>query len=476
MILASKMSFKQDQRLLVTDKTDGKKYPVRVVEIDNKKERIRIHYVDWKKTYDEWISFDSDRIHEGDEESEEEESFCDSQEGGSVGAAIGRLLLSIDLKSRELVSKYDIRLTFRDNCKNFSKFKVQELESCASALKIKTREGDGKKVFNKKDGLVDEVVRKIRSHLPQTCRICSEEYAVQLGDTVAYECKTCGMPSHCCKEIEKVLSVFPRGLPTGFVWLCGLCTETEIDKAQDKQEDEEIQPEEVGDDPEKSIVVIKTSTSEGIVNDNTKSEKADKKLCKHYVYKSCKYGAKGDGCQFAHPKKCFKFTREGTHKKRGCTEGKNCKFFHPPLCRSALRNGTCDKHECGFHHIKGTKFISHEDELVNPIPTGTYKSVAMPQPAYKERMANKNTAKRRSYANVVSSGSPQQGTYMVPNKVEPAVECQASNAQTLVNFLELRDQIQQMELRMETMMKTVLSQKLQHQTGMKTCCCPAVHH
>ena len=61
------MSFNIDQKLIVTDKTDSKKYPAKVVEIDKDKELVEVHFIDWKKTYYEWFPFNSNRVHDESE-------------------------------------------------------------------------------------------------------------------------------------------------------------------------------------------------------------------------------------------------------------------------------------------------------------------------------------------------------------------------------------------------------------------------
>ena len=467
------MSFNIDQKLIVTDKTDSKKYPAKVVEIDKDKELVKVHFIDWKKTYDEWLPFNSNRVHD-ESESENKDSFCDSQEEGSIGAAIGRLLLAVELKSRKLVSNYDVRLSFKDNCRNFNKFKVGELESCASALKIEVKTEDGKKKYNKPD-LVGAIVSKIVSHLPHTCGSCSEEYTVQLDDTILYECHACGVPSHCCTELKKIQSLYPGGLPGGFVWLCGMCIETKKSKPPGTPENEdslnldEAEKETVKGKEEASEEVEKTESNQ---EEPSKQKQNEKILCKFYVYKKCKHGAKGNGCPFAHPKKCFKFCSDGTHKKRGCNKGKECTFFHPPLCRSALKNRVCDKQDCKFHHVKGTKLRSDmvEPEVLSlDNPDGQhFGQPATRKPVSRPRGEKKSILQQRSYANLVSSdrkqkdqGEPVSGLRERTQDFQPNREKDASN------FLELRNQIQQMQLQMKNLMMMSSPQ----QTVMAPCRC-----
>ena len=78
------------------------------------------------------------------------------------------------------------------------------------------------------------------------------------------------------------------------------------------------------------------------------------KICRHYLRRSCKHGAAGKGCAFAHPRPCKKFIRSGSGR-GGCKEGKKCKFFHPPVCRSFSKDGSCNRDSCNFLHIKTEK-------------------------------------------------------------------------------------------------------------------------
>ena len=61
---------------------------------------------------------DSSRIHE-DEEcfSEANESFQDSQENCSIGAAIGKRLRSVVPDSKKVISTYDIRVSVEEKLK-----------------------------------------------------------------------------------------------------------------------------------------------------------------------------------------------------------------------------------------------------------------------------------------------------------------------------------------------------------------------
>jgi hypothetical protein len=102
-------------------------------------------------------------------------------------------------------------------------------------------------------------------------------------------------------------------------------------------------------------------------NDNNEPPK-DMPICRFYLKNICKHGMSGKGitgtqCKYAHPKRCPKFTANGTHQ-GGCNKGKQCKYFHPPMCRNSLRSRRCTNENCRFVHIKGTK--RYDPTLMKP--------------------------------------------------------------------------------------------------------------
>ena len=78
------MEFSIGQKIYVTDKTDNKKYPAKVVDIDDGKNSVKVHFIDWGKRYDEWLPSNSERISD-EADFELEESFCDSQKDSVLG-------------------------------------------------------------------------------------------------------------------------------------------------------------------------------------------------------------------------------------------------------------------------------------------------------------------------------------------------------------------------------------------------------
>ena len=77
-------------------------------------------------------------------------------------------------------------------------------------------------------------------------------------------------------------------------------------------------------------------------------------ICRYYKTGSCKYGQKGDGCNFLHPRKCFKYMRFGKDVQKGCRDNQ-CSFLHPPLCRLVEAGKICTREKCRYYHRSASK-------------------------------------------------------------------------------------------------------------------------
>ena len=203
----------------------------------------------------------------------------------------------------------------------------------------------GARLFNKnKLGLVQAIVQKINAHLPHSCASCELEYALKLDDVPLFLCYKCGVPSHDCEEVKKIKDAFPESLPKGLIWLCSGC----IAPSTQTHETASFELGTIEETPNERKEKQQNPEAESVVKDNNEETIKDvgkKKVCKHYIYKKCRHGLKGSGCPFDHPTKCFKYMRNGSNARRGCSEGKNCKYFHPPLCRTSVRNGVCARED-----------------------------------------------------------------------------------------------------------------------------------
>ena len=156
------------------------------------------------------------------------------------------------------------------------------------------------------------------------------------------------------------------------------------------------------------------------------------KICWYYVRKTCKYGAKGEGCSFNHQKKCARFMTHGDKNAKGCKKGKSCTYFHPPICWESLREGVCGRENCKFHHLRRTK--KRELPVFERRPSAQAKTRAQAE--------HTNTqSTRRTYANTL---------YPRSSTVEWSEEAREEHPQDCQrNFLELKELIRGMHSQMQ---------------------------
>ena len=83
-------------------------------------------------------------------------------------------------------------------------------------------------------------------------------------------------------------------------------------------------------------------------------------VCNKLKYGTCPHGVTGKTlvggkkCEFAHPKLCKKYTRNGPHGRFGCN-GSGCDLYHPMLCNDSVRNKKCHKPNCKLYHLRWTE-------------------------------------------------------------------------------------------------------------------------
>ena len=102
--------------------------------------------------------------------------------------------------------------------------------------------------------------------------------------------------------------------------------------------------------------------------DNNKN--TEKPTCRYYIMRNCKHGRLGKGCNFAHPKICISYARNGDRKGE-CKKGSECTYYHPKICFQSLEKRECSRKTCKFFHVNQTKSTYEEmcessyDEPVN---------------------------------------------------------------------------------------------------------------
>ena len=219
---------------------------------------------------------------------------------------------------------------------------------------------------------------------------------------------------------------------------------------------------------------IRTSRETDDVDTKQQTKHEDKKeVCRYYVMRRCKHGAKGKDCSYDHPKKCFRFLRNGTSNRGGCNKGKACEFFHPPLCRASIKSRRCSKEDCRLHHLKGTKIGTILDTEEGD---GEKEGPRIKQ----KKLASINQDQRQTSAAIAPKvrilQRPNFADVVAPNR-DRAYEAPCSSEHHTANggqnFMEANHQIQQMiQVQIEKMLKMNLA-KL---TGMTTCRCQATCH
>ena len=191
-----------DQIIYVIDKIDNQRRKCKIVEIDNDRQKILIHFVQWSKNHDEWLDYNSDRIVSLlDDDSSENESFSEanSDEDLQMREVIGKLLNLSDQSCKNIISTYEIGKKSHFNEKNLSKFNVPMLKRCAETLKIKTESDSGKKFI--KTDLIKKIVMRIDALMPGKCSQCTETYKFDLDDISLFKCHMCSRGSHDCRYI-----------------------------------------------------------------------------------------------------------------------------------------------------------------------------------------------------------------------------------------------------------------------------------
>ena len=98
-----------------------------------------------------------------------------------------------------------------------------------------------------------------------------------------------------------------------------------------------------------------TGDDETVQNDLTPVVTRPKPPCRYYRHGYCKYGRRGEGCPFPHPKICMKFVKHGFDSKTGCSKGRKCMYLHPVMYKFSLHKKVCINPDCMYPHIKGTR-------------------------------------------------------------------------------------------------------------------------
>ena len=276
--------------------------------------------------------------------------------------ALGELLTSADATCRPILSAYSGSSNHAKNVSTISssKFSADSLELCANFLGLKTRDGENGKIYSNKPTLADRIILKIESYFETDCLDCSQKYRIKLGETPPLTCFLCFQGSHNCEKFTSYST--PNSQPLGNKWICSGCYKKNDLVTPNRARKRTTSGHSVGfvnnsaGDKDK-----KDETVSGEDNNDESDDSSENPICKLYVKNSCPHGitgkkeVNGKMCEEHHPKRCFRYVKEGPKSKRGCNKGKKCEYFHPVLCKYSVKNRRCTNKECSFVHLRGTK-------------------------------------------------------------------------------------------------------------------------
>lgn len=252
----------------------------------------------------------------------------------------------------------------------------------------------GKEEYDK-ETVVHDMVCAIQNYLPDTCRICKDEYRTKLGETPLLKCCKCGQGVHndCFKKLlgipdddgnieitaENVMKTIDPTKLQGLHYFCGGCEKLIIpspedgklrkhltnddkeppatvlhDNEKDKDQTQENDEVETADEIDKQEKTVPACTCNKTANTKTNVVSEEVAVCKFYRQNKCRHKNPKE-CKFRHPRPCKKLILHGTNEQRGCTMGRKCSEYHPIMCRDSLTKGICLNESCRKSHIRGTK-------------------------------------------------------------------------------------------------------------------------
>ena len=365
------MLYANNTPLYVKDKKNNKPYNCYVVENDESKNEIKIHFEGFQPDTDEWISCDSDRI------VEREDGVSDE-----VRIALGNLM-RINDTTNKVIACYNPCQNQIQNERNINQFVVNTLLPCAEALSIKTLDENNKKLS--KGDLKKQIITKIRTSLPKLCEECLVEYRIDIEEEPLFTCYLCKDASHNCEKFKTFKSALPSTLLEGFVWLCGKCHEVcpspmqPVADTQESQQDMDdpsnrpssslnsTAPVNHVDEPVNSDLqgsqnhrdARNTEEKDNHVRSRSDESTENPETCKRFLKGICPHGLRGKKlingkrCEYTHKKPCIAYCSYGLGGKFGC-KWKKCRFAHPIICKYSQRYWQCTNKACTYTHLKGT--------------------------------------------------------------------------------------------------------------------------
>ena len=333
-----------------------------------------------------------------------------------IKIAIGELLRDADPISKLILGAYSHRAQHNVNVKvlSGSKFKTEQLESCAKFVGLKTRDEDNSAIYTNKPTLADRIITKIESFFPSMCHECGEEYQVKLNDPPTNQrlhCFLCLQPSHSCEPVQASIQML-QDLPSklaGNVWICSGCFEKNNPLLSNNQRKRAASVSVENRTPSSSPALGQPSQTSSrqpteeppqntpppppgeprqeVQQQDSISDIPDERTnCQRYLNNQCPHGINGnkvingESCKDYHPRRCYRYCKFGTKRRIGCQNGDSCSKLHPKLCKYSVRSSACYNENCKFVHLKGTKRNRDQDGHPENQPQSQYRDVRDIQP------------------------------------------------------------------------------------------------
>ncbi len=321
-----------------------------------------------------------------------------------LNLVIGNLLSKADPVSKSVISAYDSSkdLNVNRGVLGGSRFTATALDTCAQFLNIKMLDHDDTRIFTNKPSLANRIILEIQSLFPAICADCDQEYSVEFDSEEAepvLRCYLCFQGCHDCSAFDPPESSV--SFPSGTVWLCRTCHSINNPIKRKKSKSKTASKVNSCANSGRTTPIVEHSShvnfsqelSEKLSNvsnqqqeqqaSNTDNKKAginsnaSSDICDKFRTGKCPHGIsgktihEGHPCSKLHPKWCYRFARNGRHRKYGCKKGDKCTLFHPKHCPSSVADKTCFSADCTLVHLVGTKrqnSSSDEDQA-----TGSYR-------------------------------------------------------------------------------------------------------
>lgn len=256
-------------------------------------------------------------------------------------------LPQIEINTKNILLTYDVSKTPQENIESLVNENTRpNLELCVTY--IKSLKDDYPAIHQKiaarasrvKQGYAGDISIFINGITQIDCENCDEKYC----HTSAVNTNENDIKCYCCNRFAHK-TCYTDVIKPGLHFICSVCTKKEV-----KEPAIEANP------VTEAIINVEAEVAEE-PKDDSKEDQEEKSntICPRLVVNECPHGISGAGCEYKHPKWCFKYSQYGDRAPEGCRRGRKCWFYHPKLCENSLALQICLNKKCKDVHIKGTR-------------------------------------------------------------------------------------------------------------------------